>query len=74
MYLISYLNIINIINKQIDLEKHNGYSGGLDKNKTKESKAIYYCDSTLEIIFHDITKFPNDPNDKTHIKKVYKDR
>jgi len=54
---------------EIDLEKHNGYSGGLDKNKTKESKAIYYCDSTLEIIFHDITKFPNDPNDKTHIKK-----
>ncbi|ORX58457.1 hypothetical protein BCR36DRAFT_343705 [Piromyces finnis] len=54
---------------EIDLEKHNGYTGGLDKNKTKENKAIYYCDSTLEIIFHDITKFPNDPNDKTHIKK-----
>eukprot|EP00833_Pecoramyces_ruminatium_P000395 jgi/Orpsp1_1/1174427/evm.model.c7180000050040.1 len=54
---------------EIDLEKHNGYSGGLDKNKTKESKAIYYCDSNIEIIFHDITKFPNDPSDKTHIKK-----
>jgi len=54
---------------EIDLEKHNGYAGGLDKNKTKESKAIYYCDSTLEIIFHDITKFPNDPSDTTHIKK-----
>ncbi|RIA87709.1 hypothetical protein C1645_776672 [Glomus cerebriforme] len=54
---------------EIDLATHPGYLGGLERNSTTGTTSIYYCTSTLEIIFHDVTKMPTDPTDSKQLRK-----
>ncbi|CAI2173211.1 18255_t:CDS:10, partial [Funneliformis geosporum] len=54
---------------EIDLANHSGYLGGLEKNSTNGTSSIYYCTSTLEIIFHDVTRMPTDPTDPKQLRK-----
>ncbi|KAF0991875.1 hypothetical protein HZS_2836 [Henneguya salminicola] len=36
----------------LDLEKHNGFLGGLDRVHAKGYKTLYYCSPVNEVIFH----------------------
>ncbi|KAI9355355.1 hypothetical protein DFJ73DRAFT_276580 [Zopfochytrium polystomum] len=54
---------------EVDVQSHLGYLGGLEKSQATGSTAVYYCDSRTEIIFHDITRFPLDPEDPKQLKR-----
>ncbi|KAG1471230.1 hypothetical protein G6F56_002246 [Rhizopus delemar] len=64
-----YNAFVNSLGWEIDIATHTGYLGGLERNLTNGSKATYYCSSTLEMIFHDVTKMPTDPSDPKQLKK-----
>lgn len=53
----------------VDLNTHGGYKGGLEANMMFEGMATYFCTSTLEIIFHDVTRMLTDPSDSKQLKK-----
>ncbi|KAJ3127069.1 hypothetical protein HK098_006866 [Nowakowskiella sp. JEL0407] len=54
---------------KIDASTHSGYLGGIER--TQDSTASYWCTSSTEVIFHDVTKFPVDSNDPKQLKKVH---
>ncbi|CAO3694673.1 unnamed protein product [Rhizopus microsporus] len=64
-----YNRFVESLGWEIDIATHTGYLGGLERNLTNGSKATYYCSSTLEVIFHDVTKMPTDPSDPKQLKK-----
>ncbi|KAI9252129.1 hypothetical protein BY458DRAFT_359294 [Sporodiniella umbellata] len=64
-----YKAFVNSLGWEVDVATHPGYLGGLEKNLTNGSKATYYCSSTLEMIFHDVTKMPTDSSDPKQLKK-----
>ncbi|KAG1463089.1 hypothetical protein G6F46_002102 [Rhizopus delemar] len=64
-----YNAFVNSLGWEIDIASHTGYLGGLERNLTNGSRATYYCSSTLEMIFHDVTKMPTDPSDPKQLKK-----
>jgi len=53
---------------QVDLESHNGFMGGLQRNKTTGVSAPYYATSTKEVIFHVSTQMPSDTDEDQHRK------
>ena len=42
------------------MEKHQGYKGGLQSNGSTGKNAVYYADTSTELIFHVSTKFNHD--------------
>jgi len=67
-----YEEFVTSLGWEIDLATHPGYLGGLERNSTNGTTSIYYCTSTLEIIFHDVTRMPTDPTDPKQLRKVFK--
>lgn len=78
---LAYRSFVNSLGWEIDLRSHLGYAGGLERSNMPESltgvehegsfsKATYYCTLTLEMIFHDATRMPNDPLDIKQVKKA----
>ncbi|KAL2913609.1 hypothetical protein HK105_206911 [Polyrhizophydium stewartii] len=55
---------------KVDLANHPGYLGGLERSMVNGGVATYFCTSTLEIMFHDVTKMPTDPADPKQLKKA----
>jgi hypothetical protein len=51
------------------LSDHPGYAGGLDTTIARDGKAIYYCNSMVEMIFHDTTRMAMDLTDPKLLKK-----
>ncbi|KAI8895011.1 hypothetical protein BC833DRAFT_602787 [Globomyces pollinis-pini] len=66
---IEYDEFVSSLGWEIDIGEHPGYCGGLDSNMVINGKAVYYCNSTIEMVFHDITKFPTDLTDSKQLKK-----
>ncbi|KAJ3289654.1 Ral GTPase-activating protein subunit alpha-1 [Borealophlyctis nickersoniae] len=64
-----YQAFVSSLGWEIDLTTHPGYLGGLERNAATGTLATYFCTSTLEIIFHDVTKMPTDLNDPKQLKK-----
>ncbi|CAB4411161.1 unnamed protein product [Rhizophagus irregularis] len=64
-----YDEFVTSLGWEIDLATHPGYLGGLERNSTNGTTSIYYCNSTLEIIFHDVTRMPTDPTDLKQLRK-----
>ncbi|KAL0079919.1 hypothetical protein F4703DRAFT_1174065 [Phycomyces blakesleeanus] len=64
-----YSSFVKSLGWEVDIATHTGYLGGLEKNLTNGTRTNYYCSSTLEMIFHDVTKMPTDPNDPKQLKK-----
>ncbi|KAG2213103.1 hypothetical protein INT47_011252, partial [Mucor saturninus] len=64
-----YNAFVNSLGWEIDIATHTGYLGGLERNLTNGTKASYYCSSTVEMIFHDVTKMPTDTSDPKQLKK-----
>lgn len=67
-----YNAFVNSLGWEIDIATHTGYLGGLERNLTNGTKAAYYCSSSVEMIFHDVTKMPTDTSDPKQLKKVKK--
>ncbi|CAJ0750138.1 5759_t:CDS:2, partial [Entrophospora sp. SA101] len=67
---LNYDDFVSSLGWEIDLATHPGYLGGLERNSTNGTTSIYYCTSTIELIFHDVTKMPTDPNDFKQLKKT----
>lgn len=65
-----YNAFVNSLGWEIDIATHTGYLGGLERNLTNGTRAAYYCSSTIEMIFHDVTKMPTDTSDPKQLKKV----
>jgi len=55
---------------QVDLATHRGFMGGLDPYGSTGTTAPYYATSSLEVIFHIITRMPTKPDDEQQIHKV----
>ncbi|KAI7855415.1 hypothetical protein BDC45DRAFT_568310 [Circinella umbellata] len=64
-----YNAFVNSLGWEVDISTHTGYLGGLERNLTNGTKTNYYCSSTLEMIFHDVTKMPTEPEDPKQLKK-----
>lgn len=54
--------------KQVDLEVHKGFLGGLQQNKSTGDTAPYYATSTCEIVYHVSTRIPIGSEESKHIK------
>ncbi|KAJ3213934.1 Ral GTPase-activating protein subunit alpha-1, partial [Dinochytrium kinnereticum] len=64
-----YQEFVSSLGWEIDISTHPGYLGGLERSQATGVKATYFCDSTMEIVFHDVTKMPTDPMDPKQLKK-----
>ncbi|KAL9549835.1 hypothetical protein MBANPS3_005021 [Mucor bainieri] len=64
-----YNAFVNSLGWEIDIATHTGYLGGLERNLTNGTRASYYCSSSIEMIFHDVTKMPTDVSDPKQLKK-----
>ena len=47
--------------------------GGLDKNQSTGATAVYYANSTVEVMFHVATRMPVSSDEGQFIKKVRRD-
>lgn len=65
-----YSNFIKLIGWNVKLDNHVGYVGGMDKTMSIDGCVTYYCNSSIEIIFHDLFRMPFDESDLKQIKKV----
>ncbi|KAI9315822.1 hypothetical protein BX666DRAFT_1859621 [Dichotomocladium elegans] len=64
-----YKAFVNSLGWEIDIATHPGYLGGLERNLTNGTRTNYYCSSTLEMVFHDVTKMPTEADDPKQLKK-----
>ncbi|KAI7868261.1 hypothetical protein BDF14DRAFT_1881054 [Spinellus fusiger] len=64
-----YSSFVKSLGWEVDIATHTGYLGGLERNLTNGIRTNYYCTSTLEIIFHDVTQMPTDQHDLKQLKK-----
>ncbi|KAI8073208.1 hypothetical protein BC940DRAFT_343891 [Gongronella butleri] len=64
-----YAAFVSSLGWEIDIATHTGYLGGLERNLTNGARATYYRSSTVELIFHDVTKMPTDAHDPKQLKK-----
>ncbi|ORZ10641.1 hypothetical protein BCR41DRAFT_324938 [Lobosporangium transversale] len=65
----AYDRFVHDLGWEVDLAEHNGYMGGLERNGSNGRTAMYYCSSTLEVLFHEVVRMPTDPNDPRQVKK-----
>ncbi|KAI8919457.1 hypothetical protein DFJ77DRAFT_427803, partial [Powellomyces hirtus] len=64
-----YRDFVASLGWEVDLATHPGFLGGLEKSLANGATATYYCTSTFEMLFHDVTKMPVDPTDEKQLKK-----
>jgi hypothetical protein len=53
----------------VDLERHRGYLGGLDRRGTTGRTSIYHASALHELMFHEIVAMPTSPDDDQQILK-----
>ncbi|XP_071963778.1 ral GTPase-activating protein subunit alpha-2-like [Antedon mediterranea] len=58
-----YEDFVAALAWEVDLAKHPGFMGGLQRNKSTGDTAPYYATSTMEVIFHVSTRMPSSPDD-----------
>ena len=63
-----YERFLKTLGEKIVLERHLGYMGGL-KISLDGNSAIYYANSSLELIFHVSTMMPSNEEDEQQISK-----
>ena len=61
----------NLPYSKVDLSTHTGFMGGLDKNQSTGTTAVYYANSTVEVMFHVATRMPVSSDEGGFIKKVW---
>ena len=65
-----YYSFVESLGWTVDLATHCGYRAKLEFDGTNGEFANYYSTESLELMFHDITRMPNDPSDEKRVKKV----
>ncbi|KAF9571934.1 Ral GTPase-activating protein subunit alpha-2 [Mortierella alpina] len=65
----AYNRFVQDLGWEVDLAEHSGYIGLLERNGSNGRTAMYYCSSTLEVIFHEVVRMPTDPDDPRQVKK-----
>ena len=63
-----YQEFVESLGWEVDLSSHPGYCGGLEPDMCQGGKALYYCDSTTEIIYHEATRLQTDETDTKQLK------
>ncbi|KAJ3417071.1 Ral GTPase-activating protein subunit alpha-2 [Chytridiales sp. JEL 0842] len=66
---LEYCDFVSSLGWEIDVASHLGYIGGLEKKQATGVRTTYYCNATVEMIFHDVTSMPTDPEDLKQLKK-----
>ena len=64
-----FQDFISTLGWTIRVDTHPGFLAGLERSGATGKYATYYCTSTLEMIFHDVTQMPNDETDAKQVKK-----
>ncbi|KAJ3175950.1 Ral GTPase-activating protein subunit alpha-2 [Geranomyces variabilis] len=64
-----YRDFVASLGWEVDLATHPGFLGGLERSGANGTTATYYCTSTFEMLFHDVTKMPVDAQDEKQLKK-----
>ncbi|XP_038599949.1 ral GTPase-activating protein subunit alpha-2 [Tachyglossus aculeatus] len=59
----AYEDFVAGLGWEVDLSKHCGFMGGLQRNGSTGQTAPYYATSTVEVIFHVSTRMPSDSDD-----------
>uniref|UniRef100_UPI00358EA673 uncharacterized protein n=1 Tax=Myxine glutinosa TaxID=7769 RepID=UPI00358EA673 len=59
----AYEDFIAGLGWEVDLTVHNGFMGGLQRNKSNGLTAPYFATSTMEVIYHVSTRMPSDSDD-----------
>eukprot|EP01102_Stenamoeba_stenopodia_P002431 TRINITY_DN12256_c0_g1_i1.p1 TRINITY_DN12256_c0_g1~~TRINITY_DN12256_c0_g1_i1.p1 ORF type:complete len:398 (-),score=83.51 TRINITY_DN12256_c0_g1_i1:97-1290(-) len=66
----SYADFMAGLGWTIDLATHEGFLGGLDKTSfTAGRTAPYYANALIEVIYHELTRMPSNPNDPQKITR-----
>ncbi|KAI8823428.1 uncharacterized protein EV422DRAFT_354445 [Fimicolochytrium jonesii] len=66
---VEYEAFVSSLGWDVDLGSHPGFVGGLERSLANGKTATYFCTSTYEILFHDVTKMPVDQHDAKQLKK-----
>uniref|UniRef100_A0A8C4QAL4 Ral GTPase activating protein catalytic subunit alpha 1 n=1 Tax=Eptatretus burgeri TaxID=7764 RepID=A0A8C4QAL4_EPTBU len=70
----AYEDFIAGLGWEVDLTVHNGFMGGLQRNKSNGLTAPYFATSTMEVIYHVSTRMPSDSDDSiTKLKHIGND-
>lgn len=64
-----YESFLHGLGWDVDLGMHSGFLGGLDPNYTTGRTAPYFCTSSIEVIFHAVTRMPTNKQDEQQIHK-----
>src|SRR3989338_4974602 len=64
-----YEEFTNGLGWPVNLATHNGFIGGLDPLLTTGTDAPYWASSTLEVVFHVVTRMPTNDSDEQQIHK-----
>jgi len=54
---------------EVEMQKHPGFVGGLDKRGTTGDVSLYFSDPTVELMFHVVSLMPTKENDTQQIHK-----
>ncbi|KAI3638788.1 hypothetical protein MIR68_003286 [Amoeboaphelidium protococcarum] len=54
---------------EMELSSYKGYVGGLERSGSSGRTAICYHSELVEVVYHDVTRMPSDPEDPRQIKK-----
>ncbi|PJF19756.1 hypothetical protein PSACC_00385 [Paramicrosporidium saccamoebae] len=66
----AYNELLRSLGWRVDLATHPGYTGGLELGMTIDNKALYHCNSTTEVVFHEApTLVSTDDSDSKMISK-----
>ncbi|XP_050439323.1 ral GTPase-activating protein subunit alpha-1 isoform X2 [Adelges cooleyi] len=66
----AYEDFISALAWEVELETHNGFMGGLQRNKNAGTTTPYYATSFLEVVFHVATRMPTTTNQEAYIQKA----
>ncbi|XP_026816588.1 ral GTPase-activating protein subunit alpha-1 isoform X1 [Rhopalosiphum maidis] len=66
----AYEDFISALAWEVELETHNGFMGGLQRNKNAGTTTPYYSTSFMEVVFHVATRMPTTTTQEAYIQKA----
>jgi len=68
---IRYQKFLDGLGWEVEMAKHHGFVGGLDRRGTTGAYSRYYASATVELVFHVVTLMPTKDSD---IQQIHKKR
>ncbi|VVC33952.1 Hypothetical protein CINCED_3A022064 [Cinara cedri] len=66
----AYEEFISALAWEVELETHNGFMGGLQRNKNAGSTTPYYSTSFIEVVFHVATRMATTSTQEAYVQKT----